>query len=129
MAALVPLNLDLDYVSNYNTHGAALVQLLKEREISSLHHRLILGMFAVDSALVSMCYFKEDDISWLPHAEFIDQEGLDIGFDQKAVEILSLLPFPKRQTEHQLRTQRAAVHLHNLCPDMHFRRLVAQCRH
>jgi hypothetical protein len=89
------LRLDLDSVSNYNEHGSTLVKRLHDRNISQMHHPVILGLFSLYSLLVSLRYFEEDQISWPAHDDFKPQEWLEAGFDQTAVDVLELLPLPK----------------------------------
>jgi hypothetical protein len=81
-------------VSNYNDHGSTLVRQLHDRDIPQMHHPVILGLFSLYSLLVSMRYFEEDQISWPPHDDFRSQEWLETGFDQTAVDVLSLIPLP-----------------------------------
>jgi hypothetical protein len=89
------LRFDLDSVSNYNEHGSALVKQLHDRNITQIHHPVSLGLFSLYSLLVSLRYFKENQISWPPHADFRPQEWIEAGLDQTAVDVLELVPLPK----------------------------------
>jgi hypothetical protein len=82
-------------VSNYNEHGSTLVKQLHDRNISQMHHPVILGLFSLYSLLVAMRYFDEDQISWPAHDDFKSQEWLKAGLDQTAVDVLELLPLSK----------------------------------
>jgi hypothetical protein len=99
MNLLLPPNLDAKHVSAYNNHGNTLVELLESRNISTLHHPFILGLFSVYTALIALHYFKSDDISWAPHADFVAEEWLAIGFTPEVVDILAVLPYPHKALE------------------------------
>jgi hypothetical protein len=92
---LLPPHIDLDHVARYNSRGKALVGLIEEHDVSSLHHPAILGLFAVYSILVTLGYFQNEEISWPPHEDFAHEEWLDLGFTQEVVGILALLPYQK----------------------------------
>jgi hypothetical protein len=93
LTSLLPPNIDLEHVSQYNKHGRALVTLLKERIVPDRHLPLILGLFAVYNLLVSLGHLISGNISWAPHSDFHRQEWLDIGFDTEVVDVLELLPY------------------------------------
>jgi hypothetical protein len=99
MEALISSNIDPQHVSSYNNHGKTLVELLGTTKISSLHHPLILGLFAVYTTLVSLHYVNSDDVSWAPHSNLIAEQWLAIGFTEEVVDILALLPYPRKKVE------------------------------
>jgi hypothetical protein len=90
---LLPANLDLEHVSQYNDHGKALVPLLEEHKVSDCHHPLVLGLFAVHNLLVSLGHFSSADISWAPLADFRCQDWLEIGSDPEVADFLEPLPY------------------------------------
>jgi hypothetical protein len=94
---LLPPDIDLEHVSQFNEHGRALVTLIQSRDskIPERHHTLILGLFAVYNFLISLGQLDTANVSWPPHSHFRRQDWLDIGFAPEVVDILELLPYGK----------------------------------
>jgi hypothetical protein len=90
---LIPPNIDLEHVAKYDDHGKALVELIKAGDIPTLHHPVILGLFAVYSMFIALGIFDESRISFPPHEDFRPQEWLNIGFTEEVVNIMALLPW------------------------------------
>jgi hypothetical protein len=59
---LLPANLDLEHVSQYNDHGKALAIILDEHKIHDRHYPFVLGLFAVYNLLVSLGHFTSANI-------------------------------------------------------------------